>query len=69
MATRFKRTFNESDKRQLLKDLETWRDVCRMVCTKAPIKGEVYKLADKLMYDIDTAVETLTGDRKLFHGR
>jgi len=40
-----------------------------MVCTKAPIKGEVYKLADKLISDIDTAVETLTGDRHLFYVR
>jgi len=67
MATRTKRVFSDYDIAGLLKDLENWRSRCVAICAKAPINGEVYKLATKLMTDIDDAVEILTGDRKRFH--
>lgn len=67
MAARTTRSFNELDRQALLKELENWRAKCILVCTKAPIKSEVYNLADKLISDIDIAVEKLTGDRKYFH--
>jgi len=66
MATRTKRYFSDLDKNELLKELGNWRNICVSVCTKAPIKGEIYKLADKLISDIDTAVGALNGDRKYF---
>lgn len=43
--------------------------MCRIVCTKAPITGNVYNLVDQLISAIDKAVEALTGDRQLFHLR
>ncbi|QEC79336.1 hypothetical protein [Mucilaginibacter ginsenosidivorax] len=67
MAAATKRTFSDYDKEGLLKELGVWRGKCILVCTKAPIGSNVYKLAEKLIGDIDTAVETLTGDRKHFY--
>lgn len=67
MATRTTRNFNENDKRELLKQLQEWRYICVQVCTKAPIGGDAYRMADKLITGIDEAAKTLTGDRKYFH--
>nr|WP_294943648.1 hypothetical protein [uncultured Mucilaginibacter sp.] len=67
MATRTKRHFSDLDKKELLTDLKVSRDACIRACTKAPIQGDVYKGASKLVGEIDTMVECLTGDRKHFH--
>lgn len=69
MATRTKRTFGDLEKNELLKDLESWRNICIRVCAKAPIKGEIYQLAEKLIGDIDAAVEMLTGNRQMFYSK
>lgn len=69
MAVRTKRYFSDQDKKDFLKELANWRGKCIAVCTKAPINGEIYKLADKLISDIDIAAEALTGDRTYLHSK
>ena len=67
MPTRTTRYFDENDKRGLLKQLQEWRYTCVKVCTRAPIGGDAYRMADKLIGDIDAAAKTLTGEQKYFH--
>jgi hypothetical protein len=69
MAARTKRYFDDRDKNQLITELRNWRSICVSVCTKAPIHGNAYKAADKLISDIDIAVEALTGNREYFYNK
>ena len=69
MAAATKRTFSEHDKEILLRELGAWRGRCIQVCTKAPVGGNIYKLAEKLFTDIDSAVEALTGDRRYLYAK
>ena len=69
MTTRTRRYFGEHDKQQLINELGSWRSICVRVCTKAPVNGHVYRLADKLIFDIDNAVEGLTGNREYFRAK
>jgi hypothetical protein len=67
MAVKTKRYFGEQDKNALLNNLGSWRQTCVAVCSKAPIGGEPYRLAEKLMGDIDMAVKSLTGNKEHFY--
>ncbi|OOQ62201.1 hypothetical protein BC343_03930 [Mucilaginibacter pedocola] len=67
MAARTKRFFSELDKRELLNDLKLCRDACIRTLAKAPIQGNVYKGAHRLINEVDTMAECLTGDRKHLH--
>lgn len=69
MATRTSRNFSEMDKKELLKDLENCRYACVRTCAKAPIYSDIYKMADKLISNIDAAAEVLTGNRQHFYGK
>ena len=65
MGTRTKRIFGNQDKAEFLKQLNNCRDACVKTCTNAPIKGDEYRAADKLIGQIDTVIEVMTGNRKL----
>ncbi|SOD13946.1 hypothetical protein SAMN06297358_1322 [Pedobacter xixiisoli] len=66
MSRRSKRHFSDLDSAEFLKEIKDFREVCIRVCTKAPIRSEEYRLADKFIDEILNAGERLTGDPRYF---
>jgi hypothetical protein len=61
------RSFEPSDKAELLTALEPCRKACIHAITKAPIDSEVYRRTSKLIDAIDDVAQELTGSREYFH--
>ncbi len=66
MAGRSRRHFDEADAKVLLEALEAARRACVQAGRKAPIRGDVYLTAEKVIDAIDDAALVLTGRRDHF---
>ncbi len=66
MTDKSRRHFNETDAKVLLEALEAARRACVQAGRKAPIRGEVYLAAEKIIDAIDEAALVLTGRRDHF---
>lgn len=63
MAGKSRRHFDETDAKVLLEALEAARRVCVQAGCKAPIRGDAYIAAEKVIEAIDDAALVLTGRR------
>ena len=61
-----RRVFGEIERKALLHAIEQCRDACIDASRKAPVRGDVYEVAEKLVAAIDDVAEVLTGDRRHF---
>lgn len=66
MAKRTRRNFGDMDRQVFLKQIKDFKQVCVLVCAKAPIGGDAYKSASGLIEEITRAGEKLTGNNRFF---
>lgn len=67
MSRRTTRSLSDMDRQALLEAIAKCRAACVTASTKAPISGDVYSTAGKLMQAIDDMAQTLTGDHAYLH--
>ena len=66
MPGKSRRRFDDADAKELLEALEAARRACVQAGRKAPIRGEVYLAAERVMDAIDDAALVLAGRRDHF---